>query len=273
MSNWDDIKNLGVEEGLPPHIVAAEPMQIAFLDGFYGEKDALNIVFHGGTSIRLLHGGYRYSEDLDFCIRPDLDASTLDALVKKAYGRARDLIFLYLGNCETELKKKEGRKKIATWWFNILPPGERRKYRVKIEFGTYPTYSKLPVPLIIKNKFMPRHPVVISTDPKELLADKLNAISDRPYTKERDFFDVWYLVKVLNSPLDVGLFRKKLTDYNAKDPKIILKKRLHELNGRALAENMANFLPLQYRTMLSQNNYQDVVDCCRDIMKKVLEKL
>lgn len=40
MPNWDAIKTTSVEEGLPAHIIAAEPMQIAFLDGLYGEKDA-----------------------------------------------------------------------------------------------------------------------------------------------------------------------------------------------------------------------------------------
>lgn len=273
MPNWDDIKTTAVEEGLPVHIIAAEPMQIAFLDGLYGEKDAMDIVFHGGTSIRLLHGGYRYSEDLDFCLPAAFDPDKLDAVVRKAYEHAKNLAVLYFGESQTELRKKEGRKKIPTWWFNVLPPNERRKYRVKIEFGRYPTYAKIPLPLTVKNKFMPRHPIVISTDTKELLADKLNAAADRVYTKERDFFDIWYLVKVLNSPLDIELFQKKLTDYSAKNPRRILKKRLDDLNARTLADNMTRFLPERHRAMLSQNNYQDVIDCCREIMKKVLEHL
>lgn len=273
MPTWDDIKGAALKEGLPPHIIAAEPLQIAFLDGFYGEKDALDIVFHGGTSIRLLHGGYRYSEDLDFCIPSSFDIDLLNNIVERAYEHAKSLVALYLGGAETEIKRKEGRKKIPTWWFNALPSGGRQKYRVKIEFGRYPAYAKLPLPVTVKNEFIPRHPVVISTDAKELLADKMNAVSDRPYTKERDFFDIWYLVKALQCPFDIGLFQKKLADYGSKHPKAVLEKRLAELDARTLAANMENFLPAQYRALLSQNNYREVIDCCRDAINAALKGL
>src|SRR3989338_8834109 len=139
MAVWDDIRILAKEEGLPDRLVAAEILQIAFLDGLYGEKASLDVTFHGGTAIRLLHNGYRYSEDLDFCIPDTKMPSELEDVVHKACRRAQELMVLYLGTASFEVKKKE-RKKIPTWWLNALAPGERQKYRVKIEFGRYPSY-------------------------------------------------------------------------------------------------------------------------------------
>lgn len=273
MTTWIDVKNLAIEEGLSPAIIAAEVMQIAFLDGLYGEKEGLEVVLHGGTAVRLLHSGYRYSEDLDFCISDKMDEKRLGRLVEKAYRHACDLITLHFGRQETELRKKEGRKRIATWWFNLLPPGERRKYRVKIEFGAYPIYLHRGLPLRIRNSFMPRQPVIISTDIKELLADKINALADRPYVKERDFFDVWYLLTVLNAPLDVDLVRRKLVDYNARDPRGTLQRRMDEMDAEKISESMNRFLPVRYRRMFLPSGYQEIIDVCHDVMDRVLKML
>lgn len=270
MANWTEIKLLSQEEGIPHRLVAAEVLQIAFLDGIYGEKESLDLIFHGGTAIRLLHSGYRYSEDLDFCVPTDKPPHDLERLVQKAYQRAKDLMFLYLGQADFELKKKE-RKKIPTWWLNVLVPGEREKYRVKIEFGIYPSYSKKFVPLQVRNRFLPRQPMIASTDIKELLADKLNAIADRPYVKERDFFDLWYLRRVLQVPIDLKLVRIKLKDYHAKAPKKILEKRLEGLNASSIAENLSLFLPIRYRSALEADNYREMVEICRTSMEFLLE--
>ncbi len=272
MSKWEEIKTLAKEEGIPHPLVAAEALQIAFLDGLYGEKESLDVTFHGGTSIRLLHGGYRYSEDLDFCVPDKKPPEELETLVNKAYLHAKDLVTLYLGGAFFELKKKE-RKKIPTWWFNILAPGERQKYRVKIEFGLYPVYSQKAVPLGIKNKFLPRQPMVMAEELKELLADKLNAIADRPYVKERDFFDLWYLRTVLKVPVDLELLNRKLKDYYAKDPKEILEKRLKELEASSIAQNLSLFLPVRYRQMFETNHYQEMIAVCREAMEYVLKNL
>lgn len=272
MPNWEEIKSLSKEEGLPHKLVAAEVLQIAFLDGLYSEKASLDVIFHGGTAIRLLHNGYRYSEDLDFCIPAQKPLQEVETLVQKAYNHARDLTILYLGEASFELKKKE-RRKIPTWWFNVLAPQERQKYRVKIEFGLYPSYSKRSMPLQVRNRFLPRQPLTLSTDVKELLADKLNAIADRPYVKERDFFDLWYLRTVLKAPLDIPLFKRKLRDYHAKSPKDILKKRLTELNASDIFQNMSLFLPLRYRHVLEANNYQELISVCRTSMEDVLKSL
>lgn len=272
MAHWREIQDLAKEEGLSHTLVGAEVLQIAFLDGLYSEKESLDVTFHGGTAIRLLHNGYRYSEDLDFCIPSQKDPEALTLLVQKAYLHARDLVILYLGDASCELKKKE-RKKIATWWFQVLFPGERQKYRVKLEFGRYPAYSKKSVPLQVRNKFLPRQPIIMSTEPRELLADKLNAIADRPFVKERDFFDLWYLRSVLKVPVDLELLRLKLKDYHAKAPKEILQERLKGLDASTIAENMSLFLPVRYRQLLEVNRYQDMIEVCRESMEHILKNL
>jgi len=273
MAEWDNIKSLAAGNELPPAIIIAEPMQIAFLDGFYGQKESLAFVFHGGTAIRMLYGGYRYSEDLDFCVPDEKSLSLLDNLVTKAYQHAKELIAVYLGVMETELRKQVGRKKIATWWFNVMPPDERRKYRVKIEFGSYPVYTKKTLPVKNINKFLPKQPLVISTGPDELLADKINALADRPYTKERDFFDIWFLTTVLKVSPDIALIKKKMKDYRVNNAKAVLEKRILELDAERLAENMTNFLPIQHRRMLSVNGYGELIDSCRKVMTYVLQHL
>ena len=49
-------------------VVAREFLQILFLKELYNQNFSKDIFFKGGTCIRLIYGGTRFSEDLDFTV-------------------------------------------------------------------------------------------------------------------------------------------------------------------------------------------------------------
>jgi predicted nucleotidyltransferase component of viral defense system len=57
----------------------SEMLQLLLLDALYGHSGSQHIVFQGGTALRWVYGGPRFSEDLDFVTRfpPDKIQSIL----------------------------------------------------------------------------------------------------------------------------------------------------------------------------------------------------
>jgi predicted nucleotidyltransferase component of viral defense system len=54
------------EELIHPKNILVEYLQYELLDSIYKQKEAQNLSFMGGTSIRIIYQGNRFSEDLDF---------------------------------------------------------------------------------------------------------------------------------------------------------------------------------------------------------------
>jgi predicted nucleotidyltransferase component of viral defense system len=60
------LKDKAQEQGLPLQTVAVEALHIILLESLFSQSESRLMAFQGGTATHLLHGGYRYSEDLDF---------------------------------------------------------------------------------------------------------------------------------------------------------------------------------------------------------------
>lgn len=271
--SFEEIKKQAQAENLPLHTVAAEVIQIAFLDALYAQKESTEIAFHGGTSIHFLHGGYRYSEDLDFVI-PTLEYKRLAAVVEKAAKQVKHILTTIIGNLEIELTPRPVKdKNIYTWWLKVIPFGYRGKIHLKLEFGKYPIYQPRSIPFIFRHPLIPLQPITLSPSIEELFADKVNALAGRRYAKHRDFFDIWYLTTVLKPALDDNLLKSKFRDYHTLNPVETLKQRLIDLKPKELAGAMELFLPEKYRIHLSQNQYQEMIEVNQKFIHALLKKL
>lgn len=269
----EPLKKLASEEGLPLHTIAAELIQIAFLDALYAQKESTEIVFHGGTCIRLLHGGYRYSEDLDFAV-PKLGHGQLRSVLKKIIDRTKHLLTTVIGNLDIELAERPDRgKNIFIWWLKAVPLDYRGKIHVKLEFGHYPVYQKRPLAVTLRHPLISLQPITISESIDELLLDKINALAGRQYLKNRDFFDIWYLTTVLKPAVDYNMLKTKFEDYRTKNPVQALKRRLTELNPRLITETMEKFLPEKYRRLFATTNYKEIIDANRRIIDEVINNI
>ncbi len=154
-------------------------------------------LFHGGTSLRIIHRIPRFSEDLDFMLRkPDPDFPWIK------YVKELEQTFASFGiNCEIQEKSKLDsniRKAMlkdnsitrqVNLSFTERDPG--KKIRVKLEIDVNPpihsgeTESTLlfPYPHKIRHQDLPSN-----------FALKISAMLCRAYTKGRDWYDfVWYV--------------------------------------------------------------------------------
>lgn len=154
-------------------------------------------MFQGGTSLRILHGLNRFSEDLDFILdKPDSQFDWnpyIDSLreVFEEYGIISEIISRENmdGNINRALIKSDS---IANQLdLNYQRKDNRKKIKIKLEIDVNPpaysgeAYSNLDFPLDhqIRHQDLPSN-----------FALKIHALLCRPYLKGRDWYDFgWYV--------------------------------------------------------------------------------
>jgi len=268
---WHEIEVRATTESVSARIVAMEAIQTFLLDAVFSSPLSTRLAFQGGTCVRLVHGGYRYSEDLDL-ITSDLTDHDLDRLMTGAAHDAADRLASVLdpGDAHLDAPKPGAGGRLRTWWFRYQRLGAREVLRVKVEVGRYPARDAHVAALCREVlPFTPR-PLVVACSARELLADKVNALAQRPYLKARDLFDLWFLADVLHVPTDVDLVHQKFADYGTNDPLESLKSRLTALDVCDLGDEMGRFVPRATRRMLEAGGYLPVRVSARRVVEQVL---
>ena len=169
-----------------------EYLQARILAALQRAGAMIPLAFHGGTALRFLYSSQRYSEDLDFALERVKDQYDF-----RAYLKAIRSVLTAEGYA-VELKVSD-QKVVHSAFVRFsgllnelgLSPFRDEVLAVKIEVDTNPpagaglatTVIRRHVPLQLQHH-----------DRASLLAGKLHAILQRPYTKGRDVYDLlWYL--------------------------------------------------------------------------------
>ena len=172
--------------------VAREYLQARILGAFQRAGAMTSLAFHGGTSLRFLFSLPRYSEDLDFALEGDASRYDLRRYLRAV--RAE----LSAEGYRVELRMREHRA-VHSAFVRFpgvlneigLSPHPEQVLAVKVEVDTRP-----PAGATTETTLVRRHETLrlFHHDRASLLAGKLHAVLQRPYTKGRDLYDlVWYL--------------------------------------------------------------------------------
>jgi predicted nucleotidyltransferase component of viral defense system len=251
------LRERAAAEGLPLAIVAAEALHVVLLDTLFARPESESMAFQGGTCLHLVHGGYRYSEDLDLA-GATLDAQTAELVVESARATTEKLIVQLLGMGEHSWRAPRVKGRLTTYWYGFTPESLGRRIRVKIELARFPIYRPAVLPVKSELDLLQRRPLVNALDARELLAEKVTAVLGRRYLKGRDLFDLWYLDAVLGAPIDAELLRRKLDDYDvAADPERV-QERIAAAAALDLRQEMDRFLPGRHRAKLANGGYEAI---------------
>jgi hypothetical protein len=172
--------------------VAREYLQARILGVLQQAGAMIPLAFHGGTALRFLFASARYSEDLDFALEQAIEEYDF-----RGYLQAIRSAFTAEGY-QVELKVSDQKTVHSAFVrFRGLPyelglsPHRDEVLAVKLEVDTNPPGGAELATTIV------RRYVILQLqhhDRASLLAGKLHAILQRPYTKGRDVYDLlWYL--------------------------------------------------------------------------------
>ena len=215
--------------------ILVEYIQHELLDSIFKQEKSDLLSFIGGTALRIVYGGNRFSEDLDF----------------DNFGLSFEDFKIMLENVVVDMKSKgfdiEFRfieKKAYHCYIkfphilqnNSLSPNDREKILIRIDTVTKDIKTEKETFLL--DKFEILRNIFVNTRPI-LLSQKLIAITERKREKGRDFYDVSFLYGNSNPDFSfieasTGLNRKQFMD------KVI--DRCQGLNFLSLAEDVKPFL-------------------------------
>jgi len=171
--------------------ITREFLQILCLKAMSDKNLFDQLAFVGGTSLRIVFGLKRFSEDLDFSLleRSDLQIGRLEEQLHHAfslYGLKLETWVKSEGNVQSIMMKFPGLLKELG-----LSDLERQKLSIKVEIDLNPPQGWQIAHSIVYDVYMFS---VTHYDLSSSFATKLHACLYRRYTKGRDLYDfIWYL--------------------------------------------------------------------------------
>jgi len=238
----------GADSGLTARNMVREYLQARILESLQRAGAMVPLAFHGGTALRFLFATARYFEDLDFALERDAEAfdfsSCLQAIRRDFQAEAY------------AVEIKFNAKKVVCHAFVRFPgllhelglsPHAGEALSVKLEVDTRPPAGAGLAVTLIRRHVTLR---IQHHDRASLLAGKLHAVLQRPYTKGRDWYDLfWYLsdpdwpapnLVLLNNALRQSGW--SLGDLDGNTWRAAVRQRVQDMDWRAVVSDLRPFL-------------------------------
>ena len=238
MLTLNQIKNTYKEASIQKHqerMALVEYIQHELLDSIFKQKKSTLLSFMGGTCLRIVYSGNRFSEDLDFDnfgLSFEDFKGLLDDVVKDMKIKGFEIEFRFTEkqayHCYIKFPK--------ILQNNSLSPNDREKILVRID--TIPK-EKLSSPDVFLLKRFDLYRNIYVNSPSIILSQKLIAILDRKREKGRDFYDVSFLYGFTEPNFD---FIEKTVSMNKKTILERIIARCSTLDFKALAKDVEPFL-------------------------------
>jgi predicted nucleotidyltransferase component of viral defense system len=242
--NYAELVAYSSTNALPLDQVVREEIQRLALRYLSERGFFVHGVFQGGTSIRLVYGGTRFSEDLDFVLRPgktiaDLNlAAVLEGL--PSFMR-REVPFAE----RSSVKEQKAESTFACYRCRVELQAPIGGLVINLEVAGVP--SRSPRPHILRSDAVDF--AIVVEDESEILVDKLVALALRSYVKGRDIWDTWFLTHERHVAVpEVSAVVAKTADYGTTLMDLTSrirhsKTRIESSGLAALDAEMKRFLP------------------------------
>ncbi len=217
--------------------ILREYLQYKILDIIYASKWAQQLVFLGGTCLRIVHDNRRFSEDIDFDNLGLTDREFKQVgdhickqLSKEGYNVEVTTIIAGAFHCHIKFPALQFEEGLSG----------HKEQKIQIRLDTEPQNFAYEANIHVLNKF-DVFATVKSTPLNLLLSQKLYAILNRERNKGRDFFDVVFLLG-LNAKVNYAYLKKNKAIANAKELKKSLLDHCATLDMNRMAFDVEPFL-------------------------------
>ena len=228
--------------------ILREYLQARLLGSLQRAGAMIPLAFQGGTALRFLYAIPRYSEDLDFTLEQDRDRFDFRAYLRAIRSEFESEGYTVVIRLNDRSTVNSAFVRFPGLLYELgLSPHRDESSAVKIEVDTNP-----PVGAGLTTTVVRRY-IVLQLhhhDRASLLAGKLHALLQRPYTKGRDLYDLlWYLsdpewpapnLVLLNNALEqTGWRGPELTSENWR---LVLRDRLQNLSWEGVVNDVRPLL-------------------------------
>jgi predicted nucleotidyltransferase component of viral defense system len=254
----------------------SEALQLILLDNLYAQSGSERIIFQGGTALRWVYSGMRFSEDLDFVTH--LQEGDIEKILSKMFQNTKNACAAQFGPGRAEYKIKGVRKQATKMFFIYRPEGQRERIAVKLEFETlkdnhdpeFDKYILRDLPLVSGmvtggELVIPySSSIVLAETPEEILSDKIRAIYERKFLKGRYIYDIWWIVKQLKAVPGWNKIREKFVMYQtsfipAREADFFKKKGSISDITNAMKTDLLRFIPREILSIYQDDDFSDFI--------------
>ena len=267
----------------------AELLQLLLLDTVYALSGSHRAVLQGGTALRWIYGGSRFSEDLDFVTV--LPRGRIESLLESTRSKTGPACTAQFGPGHLELRLKAGREAALKALCIYRPIAQRERIAVKFEFERLsadqapetarhilrdlPAVSAL---MTAGQLVLPyTSSIVVVETPGEILSDKIRALYERTYIKGRDIFDLWWLVNRLHVKPSWPVVQKKLLMYReefkaARKPDYFQSRISRSEIRDALESDLPCFIPSNVLAVYREEGFKSFIDTVDRVTARLLKQ-
>lgn len=252
MLSKDQLKKLSNHYKIDIFSIQREYSQIIFLHGLYQQISSKDIIFKGGTAIRLLYHSQRFSEDLDFTTKLSKNNLILDLNKALRY-------FKNFYNDAT-YKKTHG-KEFDNSYTLILKysiPELTYPSSLHLDFSLRENTIQNPKQEIINLFVYPleiSRPYIQTMTKEEIIAEKIQAFFGR--NKLRDLYDLAFLLQQDKASME--LINNKLAYYSEVFSKERFLNKLKNISLIDFKNDLYPFLPINERNDQTYHNSIEIV--------------
>ena len=199
------IQRLAQRHGIGIQAQERDYLQYLLLFSLYSRSQEL--VFKGGTALRIVYKGNRYSEDLDF--NGPAKIPMLKSLWKDVLGDLGG--FGINAEIRNEWQSAVGYSFDFSYQGPVYDGRDRTKGKVRVDISTRSEKTDTQR-VLVSSDYDDLRPFVLTViSPEHLMAEKIRALLVR--SKARDIFDIWLLTNQ-GIGVDRKLIEKKLALYD-----------------------------------------------------------
>ncbi|MCX6084329.1 MAG: nucleotidyl transferase AbiEii/AbiGii toxin family protein [Caldiserica bacterium] len=244
MRSYAELVAYSSANALPLDRVIREELQRLILRYLSEQGFFVHGVFQGGTAIRLVYGGTRFSKDLDFVLRPERTIAGLNLpglLEGLPSFMRREVPFAD----RPGLREQKMESMFARYRCRLELQAPVGGLVINLELSG--VSSRSPLPRVMRSDTIDFATVV--EDESEILVDKLVALALRSYMKGRDIWDAWFLTHEHHvAAPEAGAVAAKAADYGTTLMDLTSrvehsKTRIETVGLAALEAEMRLFLP------------------------------
>lgn len=232
MLTSSQIRSLATKLQTTEYNIATEYCQHLFLSHLYKLDNSENLLFKGGTSLRIVFDSPRFSEDLDFT-GINISSGSIETLILESLN---NVSYAGIKVDLEEAKKTSGGylSRIHFHWLGYSPT-------IRIEISLRKREAEKEV-FVISSQYLPPYSLFTLKTPL-LVREKIDAAISRK--KPRDFFDIYFLL------------RSRLITPDQKE----LLKKVKEAFGNAdldFSKELKQFLPVSMHPVIK--NFKETFD-------------
>jgi predicted nucleotidyltransferase component of viral defense system len=207
--------------------------------------------FCGGTSLRIVHGLNRFSEDLDFStnvISHDFSFDDYMPEILKILNEFGLEMSVKQAKDDGYIKARALKEDSEKWKLSFPSNRKMKKIIIKLEIDTNPPLGAISE---LKRLDFPLLHQIKVAELETLFAGKIHALLSRPFVKGRDWYDfLWYVKKssginyefLKNALFQAGPYKEKKLDVNVSYIKGELKKKIESLNWADVVKDVERFI-------------------------------